>query len=182
MRSMMSRFVMVAMCLFFGCGPDTGSPADGHATHVAPRFDMLSAGDSMPVFEGVGLDGTRVKVGPGTGLTLINLWATWCGPCIEEFPDLEKLHREMGHQGLRVLGINVDEMDADHIRAFVDELGATFTIALDPGADYQDTVGAVAMPMSFLVGDDGLLIRKWTGRMTEAQLEEVRQLVRGAVS
>jgi len=181
MRSATLQLMGLAIICLIGCGPQPDARVDEHAAHAAPRFDMLAVGDPLPVFEGIGLDGADITVGPGTGLTLINLWATWCAPCIEEFPDLEELHEEWSGQGLRVLGINVDEMDTEHISAFVAELGTTFTIALDPGADYQDTVGSVAMPMSYLVGDDGVLIQKWTGRLTEQQLEDVRRLVREAL-
>lgn len=180
MKSFLPVVAIVLLVVLAGCRSEGSSPADTEVRagfEEAPTFSLLQLGDAMPVFEGVGLDGDPIRVGSGTGLTLVNLWATWCGPCVEEFPDLETLHREFKDSGLRVLGINVDEMDADRITAFVNELGATFPIALDPGADYQDTVGAVAMPTSFLVTDNGELIRKWSGRLTHANLDEIRGLV-----
>lgn len=171
------------LALATGCTQEEAAHHEtSHRGQSAPRFEMLRAGDAMPLFEGVGLDSTDVRLGPGSGLTLVNLWATWCAPCIAEFPELQALHEEFSDDGLRVLGINVDETDVGHIQAFVDELGATFLIALDPGADYQDTVRAVVMPMSYLVDNEGTLIKSWTGRITEKEAEEIRELVNAALS
>lgn len=77
-------------------------------------------------------------------VVVLNLWATWCGPCREEFPALARLDRELGDQGITVIGLTADEPDAvdSLVKPFVAEVGAEFTILVK---DYGD-------PMAFLDG------------------------------
>ena len=72
------------------------------------------------------LDDLRGKV------VVLNYWATWCPPCIEEMPSLEKLHEALASKGLAVVAVSVDERFSD-IKRFVDERNLTFTILHDEG-------------------------------------------------
>lgn len=104
---------------------------------------------------------------------LINFWASWCGPCRGEAPDLEQLHRDAGGR-LIVLGVNQQETD-DDARAFVREFGLTYPVVMDRSGEVSQAyrVGR-GLPISFLVAPDGVIERVIIGRVTA---EDVRGLL-----
>lgn len=144
---------------------------------VNPGFNTLQTGDKAPEFVRMDVEGDSVRVGPGQPLTLINLWATWCAPCIEEFPDIEQIHRELGPKGLRVLAVNVDEVDSEALRSFGRELDVTFPLVIDPPATIQDAYRALAMPSSYLVDEEGNVMMAWTGRLPHDTFSVISQLM-----
>ena len=109
-------------------------------------------------------------------VVLVNFWATWCVPCLEEMPAFERLHREFARKGLTVLGINVQE-EEQVIRDFRRKLGLTFPLLLDPNLDIYRAFGVVGLPTTYLLGRDGRPValavgkREWAG-------EEARALIR----
>ncbi len=120
----------------------------------------------MPPIAVPTLDDDTVRVGRGTGrqpLTLVNIWATWCSPCHDEFPELEALHRAYAPRGLRVVGVSIDRDGAALVRPFVTDRGATFTIALDPGDAVRGRYLARGIPESWLVAPDGRLLWRQVG-------------------
>lgn len=124
----------------------------------APDFSVTTI-DSIPARKT--LDDYRGKV------LLINLWATWCGPCRVEMPSIEELHRAFAAKGLKVLAISVDDPGTDAaIRSFVKEYGLTFEVLHDPlgqegrvSRDYQTT----GYPQTVIVGRDGIIRKKLLG-------------------
>ena len=94
-------------------------------------------------------------------VVLLNVWATWCAPCVVEMPSIEALHRRFKDRGLHVVAVSVDDGSAaDEIREFRDEHGLTFEILHDPEGrirrDYQTT----GIPETFIIGRDGVIRRK----------------------
>jgi len=83
-------------------------------------------------------------------VVFLNFWATWCIPCRQEMPTMEKLHRELKKQGLEVVAINFREAKKE-VRKFVDELGLTFTVLLDKEGKVSEEYGAWALPLSYFV-------------------------------
>ena len=122
-------------------------------------------GDMAPPFTAFALDGSEVHGGDLVGAPyMLNVWATWCGPCRREMPDLQELHDEYADQGFRVVGVSVDNRAAgDAIRMFVDELDIRFPILHDPTAAVQDTYFLIGLPGTFLIDAEGTIVRKWTG-------------------
>jgi peroxiredoxin len=92
----------------------------------------------------------------------VNFWATWCVPCREEMPTMEKLHRELKGQGLEVAAINVREGKKE-VRKFVDELGLTFTVLLDSKGQVSEEYGAWAIPLSYFINRQGVFVGKLAG-------------------
>lgn len=96
-------------------------------------------------------------------VVLVNFWATWCPPCVEEMPSLEGLHRELGPQGLVVLGVSVDE-DASALRRFVQERRISLTVLHDPGGrQAASTYGVRGFPETVIIGPDGLVVESYRG-------------------
>lgn len=87
---------------------------------------------------------------------LINFWATWCPPCLEEMPALERLWRKQKDAGFVMLAVTVDA-NPKLATPFVEKHGFTFTVGLDPKMELANTYGVRALPASFVIDRDGRL-------------------------
>lgn len=95
-------------------------------------------------------------------VVFLNFWATWCIPCRQEMPTMEKLHREFKEQGLEVVAINFRESKKE-VRKFFDELGLTFTSLLDKDGKVSEEYGAWSIPLSYFVNRKGEFVGKVMG-------------------
>lgn len=101
-------------------------------------------------------------------VVFLNFWATWCVPCRQEMPTMEKLHREFTKQGLEVIAVNLRESKED-VRKFFDELGLTFTALLDRDGEVSNEYGVWSIPLSYFINRKGEFVgkvigyRKWDG-------------------
>lgn len=115
------------------------------------------------------LDARTVDVTSLRGnVVLINFWATWCGPCRLEMPVFQQYHERYGDR-LKILAVNADETP-EEVRAFVDELGFTFDVLLDPGQQVGDLYRVRVFPTTFLVDEEGTVRVQHLGIMDESQL------------
>lgn len=118
-----------------------------------------------PDFQLATVDGKNIKLSDLSGqVVLLNFWATWCGPCRAEMPDLQALQREQGnaHQ-FTVLAVNVEEQPAD-VAAFAREYGLTFPIALDSAGKVSTNVYPIrALPTSLIIDRTGNERYRWSG-------------------
>ena len=93
----------------------------------------LKPGVEAPTFKLKSLAGGELDLASLRGrVVLVNFWATWCPPCVEEMPSLERLHRALGPEGLVVVSVSADD-DAETLKRFVAAHGITFPVLLDPG-------------------------------------------------
>lgn len=128
--------------------PAPGPPGAFELNRYAPRM-------RPPELRGRTVDGESVSLADLAGrVVLLNFWATWCLECRPEMPEIERLHRELGPQGLTVLAINTRE-DSPAVRAYAKELGLTFPLVLDRNGDIGRLYGVVGIPTTFLIGRDG---------------------------
>lgn len=104
---------------------------------------------------------------------LINLWATWCRPCLEEMPLMDALAREQGPDGLQVVGIALD--DAEAVRAFLQRLPVRYPILVETAgpADAGVRLGNPrgVLPYSLLVDARGRIVEQWVGPLDAADLD-----------
>ena len=98
---------------------------------------------------------------------LVNYWATWCPPCLEELPELEVFHSGAGGKAV-VLGVNMEEIDEPALRAFVDQQFLSFPILVASARPSRDQlIGPVeAMPTSYLVTPQGEVVARQVGQIT----------------
>ncbi|HEX6306775.1 MAG TPA: TlpA disulfide reductase family protein [Longimicrobiales bacterium] len=156
------------------------------------RFTPLDVGSRAPDYRALSLEGDTVSLSSFAGeVVLLNIWATWCRPCVIEMPALQRLHEELGDDGLRIVAVSVDapagitgafgEPGGD-VREFVDRLGLTFMILHDPSAGIETRYQVNGLPTTFLIDRDGRIRRKvlgareWDGPVLA---NEIRQLVEG---
>lgn len=128
---------------------------------------IVGPGGKAPEFSAVTLDSPAVQKSLGDfrgNVILLNVWATWCGPCRIEMPSMQELHKALGPRGLKVVAVSVDQPGFEtQIRDFVDQYGLTFEILHDPEANIRDTYQTTGYPETFIIGKDGLIRRKLVG-------------------
>ncbi|HWP60857.1 MAG TPA: redoxin domain-containing protein [Candidatus Acidoferrales bacterium] len=95
-------------------------------------------------------------------VVLLNFWATWCPPCVQEMPTMEKLHLDLGEKGLVILAVNYQE-SPQQVRQFFAENRLTFTALLDPDGKVFGLYQAWGLPMSAIVNKRGELVGKVMG-------------------
>jgi thiol-disulfide isomerase/thioredoxin len=138
-------------------------------------------GDPSPEFQAVSLEDDRpVSLADYAGQTiLVNLWATWCAPCRIETPYLQSVYEENRDRGLMVVGVSVDSPAAlDSVKDFLEEMGVTYDILLDPDMVSTDVFAAIGLPASFLIDGDGVVRFTRLGSIAEgdpAFLEALEQ-------
>ena len=99
---------------------------------------------------------------------LVNIWASWCGPCRQEAPMLAAAHEANGD---RVQFVGVDILDArDSARAFMHAYGWTYPSVFDPNASIRDGLGILGQPATLFYDADGHLVQRWLGPLTEDAL------------
>jgi len=107
---------------------------------------------------------------------MINFWATWCPPCREEMPAMERLYRRHRERGFVLLAVSVDT-DASLVRPFLEHHKLTFPVALDAKMELANTYGVRALPSSFLIDRNGYMTalalgpRPWDSRAAHALVE-----------
>ncbi len=153
MMTPQARFVVLGAVALGGLG------AWALTTGQAP----VQIGGEAPSFRAVTVDAPFVEKSLADyegAVVIVNIWATWCEPCLVEMPSLEALHRRYAPNGLKIVAVSVDASGTDaQIRAFRDRLGLTFDILHD-AADIRATYQTAGVPESFVIGRDGKLRRR----------------------
>ncbi|MGA2133505.1 MAG: TlpA disulfide reductase family protein [Bryobacteraceae bacterium] len=136
---------------------------------------IVGVGDSAPEFS-ITADNGRVITASNFGgrLLVLNFWATWCQPCVEEVPSLDQFAQQMAGSGVVVLGVSMDT-DAQKYRAFLDRTHVSFMTARDPQAKISADYGTFKYPESYIIDSKGRVVQKiigatnWTdGSMVDA--------------
>jgi thiol-disulfide isomerase/thioredoxin len=102
-----------------------------------------------------------------TGPTVVNLWATWCGPCKREMPDFEKVHQQLGST-VRLIGLNEGDT-ASSAAAFVETLGVTYDQLLDQEVNATAAFSVSGLPATVLIAG-GKVVAKHVGELSAAEL------------
>lgn len=142
----------------------------------APKRPEVAGGPAMLAgapatsFPATRIDGAADSLGNYRGkVVLMNLWATWCPPCREEMPALERLYREFGSRGLVVLGIDQGE-SASAAGAYARKLGITFPVLIDGGQQYGRAYAAQGLPTTIVIDRAGRIVKGVDGAMTLVQM------------
>ncbi len=132
----------------------------GTATMLMPELTLMTV-------DGRELDLTELK---GKAV-LVNFWATWCPPCRLEMPDLEAFYQQNQADGVVVIAINAGE-PAGMVDSYVDELGLSFDVLLDPTMQSMHAFRVASLPTSFFVDRDGVVRTRFAGALTLQQMEQ----------
>ncbi len=130
-----------------------------------------------PDFELKDLSGKIVRLSDFKGkVVLLDFWATYCIPCHESIPALQKMQDSYKAGGFEVVGLSIDAF-AEAVPDFVKEKGIDYTIVLDPAQTTPRVFGIGGLPTAFLIGRDGMILRKWTG-YSPGVVEEIERTVK----
>ena len=151
------------------------------------RYRPVLSGAYAPDFTVSTLAGEEVSLSDYSGrVLLLNVWATWCLPCREEMPSMERLYKAIGEEDFEILAVSIDApigqtdlagRPGGDLAAFAKEFGLTFPILHNPSGDIQRTYQTTGVPESFVIGKDGLIYRKVAGP-TQWDLPVNQELVR----
>ena len=157
---------------------------------VRDRFLPVEVGTRAPQFTATDLQGRPVSLADLRGqVVLLNVWATWCGPCRDEMPSMQRLQRELGPQGLKIVAVSIDAAKGTRDRSgnpggdiaeFARQLGLTFTIWHDPSGQVQRVYRTTGVPESFVIDRNGVIQRKVIGATewdTGAHPDLIRRLL-----
>jgi len=124
---------------------------------------IVNVGDAAPDFAVVADSGRKIsRADFGGRLLVLNFWATWCPPCIEEMPSLDELQRRLGPSGLVVVGVSVDKSEKAY-RNFLQRAKVSFQTARDPEAGISAEYGTFKYPETYLIDTNGKVLQKHIG-------------------
>ncbi len=170
----MSKYVLSLALALAACGTDTPSPeASGGASGV----EIPTTGS--PLIEVAERDAARRPViEEGNEITVLNFWATWCGPCRIEFPDLMAYDAEMEDENVEVRFVSVDDAEMmDKVRAFLDEQGLEERSYVSPNntvlaAEFGPRFGA-ALPTTLVMDSEGIVRGAHMGVVSSERIAEL---------
>jgi thiol-disulfide isomerase/thioredoxin len=136
----------------------------GAACTPHPAGERVVVGTPAPVLALPRPEGGTFDTATLAGhVVVLNFWATWCGPCVDEMPSLERLHRALAPQGLRVVAVAADE-SAVAVSAFVRRHGLTLIVVHDRGGrEAARLYGVAGYPETVIVGRDGRVVHRAVG-------------------
>ena len=135
---------LLIACTFVACKAPIGIGSE------APDFTAVSLASGKPV--------SFLEEYRG-GVTLVNIWATWCGPCKEEIPALDTLYRSLKDRGFRIAAVSIDTEDSTVVRTFLDEFDVAFDVLHDQSRSIEQIYQTTGVPESFLIDRDGRIVR-----------------------
>jgi len=143
---------------------------------------LIAKGLRAPNFSLPGLDGRMVSLTDYKGkVVLLNIWATWCPPCVEEMPSMEKLYQELKGEGFEILAVSIDESGAQDVLPFMKKHKLSFPALIDSKGALKGLYQTTGVPESFIIDKDGILVEKVIGPRNWAVPEAIgffRNLIR----
>jgi len=175
-------FSIVVLSLFAAVGVSSCNSNDGVRNVPNPSRTSVPTSKSAPAAPGVltalpvnvldaelhALNGAPIKLSSYSGKVLVlNIWATWCGPCRVETPELVNIYKENRARGLEVVGLSTEiphEQSTEKVRKFVQDYEVNYRIGwITPEVAVTLMQGRDAIPQSFVIGRDGRIIKRFIG-------------------
>ena len=137
---------------------------DAPAIERAPEVGAIA-----PEYSAVTLAGDSVSLADLKGeVVLLNVWATWCIPCQEEIPALQRLHEQYSGQGLRIVGVSVDARgEEQNVEEFAESFGVGYDVWLDPAERVISTFRVLGVPNTYLIDREGRVLWKHIGPVVD---------------
>lgn len=143
--------IVVGVALLVRFGPENTGVEIGQRP---PDYQVLDL---------AGGDSVSLRTAAKDHVTLVNIWATWCPPCIEEMPAMQRLYADLASRGFQILAVSIDQGDAEPVRQFASNLGLTFPLLLDRSGNIQQVYQTSGVPESFLLDRDGKILKRVIG-------------------
>ncbi len=164
---MKNRLLLALIFLFF---VPALSLAGASRPDKAPGGAAL-VGQSAPDFQLKTVDGRTIRLSDLRGkVVLVNFWATWCPPCKQEMPSMERLYARLHNRGLEILAVNIESDGDEVLPGFLKQHPHTFPVLMDLEGEVQQTYGVFRFPETFVVDRTGRVVqhiiggRDWASR------------------
>lgn len=171
----------VSSCNSKDPAPTTKSPA-------APTRPAALATLPQPILdaENKATSGGPIKLGNYSGkVLLVNLWATWCGPCRSETPELVKLHKEYQSRGVEMIGLSTEDpaASAESVSDFIREYKVDYQIGwAKPEVAQTLMQGRGSIPQSFVIARDGRIVRRFIGFRADLTPGQIKAAIEEALA
>jgi len=156
--------------LLLSCkAPEGGAARAGDAKELKPAPDLVLAK--------VDGSGTLSLAEHKGKVVLVDLWATWCGPCIKELPHLQALSEKFGAEDFLMLGIVLESGDTEEIRAFVAEKEVRYPQVLGEDGTKESFGPFLGYPTKYLIDRDGRVVKRYFGMVGDELAADVEKLI-----
>ncbi len=152
----------------------------GAGENPARALDLITPNRQQQAkdFNVAALEGGKLRLADLRGkVVFLNLWATWCPPCKEEMPAMERLWQRYKGQGLVVIALSVDSSGVKVVKPFIEQAKYTYRVGLDPKMEIAQLYGAHSVPSTFIIDRNGALRaialgpREWDGQASFAYFD-----------
>lgn len=125
---------------------------------------LVGEGGAAPNFSLPGIDGQMISLADYRGkVVLLNIWATWCPPCVEEMPSMEKLYQALKGEAFEILAVSLDESGVTAVGPFMQRNKLNFTALTDTAGTLKNLYQTTGVPESFIIDKQGNIVEKIIG-------------------
>ncbi len=176
MARRLGMFGVAALCACLTIRISAAGAATGPSDVAAGSAGRLNT--IAPDFMRTDLAGRPLRLDQFRGrVVLLNFWATWCGPCLEEIPVFSRWQRQYGDAGLQVIGVSMDDDEAA-VKRFLAKQGVPYPILMGDAKLGESFGGVYGLPQSFLIDARGLIVFRGVG---EPNIEALRAQIEGLI-
>jgi len=161
MRRLPPIFAVIALAIAVSaCSSSSAAPQADATKEIAPIFAVETMDGAFSLSEHLANDGRPV---------FLNLWASWCFPCREEMPDIDRA--AMAHPDVEFIGVAVQDRRED-AEAFAEEIGVSYLLGFDEDGSVDGAYAPLGLPASYIISADGTILERILGKVTEEDLAE----------
>lgn len=171
--------ITLIVCLFLLIAMGPGSAGNTSGSPGSPLNTDNIINSRAPDFTLKDLNGKTVSLSAFKGkVVLLNFWATWCPPCREEMPALNKLYHETKHRGFEIIAVSTDKSVSD-TKGFLQKNKLDFPVLFDEDRSVAKLYRVFSMPTTFLIDRNGMIVEKfygeydWTETETKGKIEKL---------